>query len=348
MSDPAAETMPIPADNLLNDLGEAGDEDHPSAAVGTAVGVGGDKAAGEAIGGPVQEGMHQPESEQQEPSMAAAATEATTVEDLPPAPLEVVQEQQQQQPATISEQEAMATTTMVVDGLPAAPTLDNNNAKEQDDEEDDQDNDNDNEEDQDNENDNDNEDDQDDDDDESKKRDGDDNNNNDMDHPDAPPKKKMKKKSKKSAASYADAHYHRGGPLPSWNDMFFALLAFKSKLGTFNVPAQTKLGKWVMKQRQEYSKLQRKKIDYRHCSELSEERIQVLDSLGFIWDTMLHENGRRWNQRFEELKQWKDEHGHCNVRTYSLYYKLCVGTIRDINIIMIIIWFFYVRKSTLL
>ena len=98
MSDPAAETMPIPADNLLNDLGEAGDEDHPSAAVGTAVGVGGDKAAGEAIGGPVQEGMHQPESEQQEPSMAAAATEATTVEDLPPAPLEVVQEQQQQQP----------------------------------------------------------------------------------------------------------------------------------------------------------------------------------------------------------------------------------------------------------
>ena len=84
--------------------------------------------------------------------------------------------------------------------------------------------------------------------------------------------------------------------MPSWNDMFFALLAFKAKLGTFNVPAQTKLGKWVTKQRQEYSKLQRKKIDYHQCSELSEERIQVLDSLGFIWDTMLHENGRRWNQ----------------------------------------------------
>jgi len=87
-----------------------------------------------------------------------------------------------------------------------------------------------------------------------------------------------------------------GGHMPSWNDMFFALMAFKAKLGTFNVPAQTKLGKWVTKQRQEYSKLQRKKISYSQCSELSEERVLVLDSLGFIWDTMLHENGRRWNQ----------------------------------------------------
>jgi hypothetical protein len=95
--------------------------------------------------------------------------------------------------------------------------------------------------------------------------------------------------------------------------MFFALMAFKAKLGTFNVPVQTKLGKWVTRQRQEYSKLQRKKIDLNRCHELSEERIQVLDSLGFIWDTMLHENDRRWNQRFEELKHWKEEHGHCNV-----------------------------------
>lgn len=160
---------------------------------------------------------------------------------------------------------------------------------------------------------------------------------------DEPPRKKKKK----------HRPYQLSGPLPSWNDMFFALLAFKSKLGTFHVPAQTKLGRWVQKQRQEYSKLQRQRIQYHQCSELSEERIQVLDSLGFIWDTMLHENGRRWNQvcrpssscvwmmvvlfdcylfvvlcisrlfiiimlllrqRFEELKQWKDEHNHCNVR----------------------------------
>ena len=211
-------------------------------------------------------------------------TTTTNVQDLP---LDVLQEQQRQQPATIAEQEALATTTMVVDGLSSAPALVSAQPMAASDETDVYET-------------------------VDKKRPKPDNQDDNQDNEeenldpttttttlenddDVGPRKKKKKKT-----LYYSSHL---GPMPSWNDMFFALMAFKSKLGTFHVPAQTKLGRWVQKQRQEYSKLQRKRISYRECSELSEERIQVLDSLGFIWDTMLHENGRRWNQ----------------VRSFSLY-----------------------------
>lgn len=46
---------------------------------------------------------------------------------------------------------------------------------------------------------------------------------------------------------------------------------------------------------------------------LTEERMKVLSSIGFVWDVVQADNDARWKKRFEELKEYKAIHGHCNV-----------------------------------
>ncbi len=50
---------------------------------------------------------------------------------------------------------------------------------------------------------------------------------------------------------------------------------------------------------------------------ISQKRIDRLEKLGFCWDA----KQAVWNQRFEELKEFRQEHGHCNVPTV---YPRCV------------------------
>ena len=42
---------------------------------------------------------------------------------------------------------------------------------------------------------------------------------------------------------------------------------------------------------------------------MTEERVEKLESVGFQWSLLKD----LWNERFEELKEYKAEHGHCNV-----------------------------------
>ena len=42
---------------------------------------------------------------------------------------------------------------------------------------------------------------------------------------------------------------------------------------------------------------------------MRDDRKQRLKDIGFIFDAIKHE----WEQKFQELKQYKKEHGHCNV-----------------------------------
>ena len=66
-----------------------------------------------------------------------------------------------------------------------------------------------------------------------------------------------------------------------------------------NVPqSEGKLGQWVVSQRQTYK-----------AHKLSKERIDALKEIGFVWDA----KEAAWRLRFEELKDYKQEHKHCNV-----------------------------------
>jgi Helicase associated domain len=90
----------------------------------------------------------------------------------------------------------------------------------------------------------------------------------------------------------------------SWNDWFIKLEAYQKKNGHCNVPGKAGdgLGNWVVNQRQ-----------IRKRGGMPEDRIQLLDSIGFHWDQKAEERQALWDTRFAELKAYKKEYGHCNV-----------------------------------
>ncbi|EJK53828.1 hypothetical protein THAOC_26655, partial [Thalassiosira oceanica] len=73
----------------------------------------------------------------------------------------------------------------------------------------------------------------------------------------------------------------------------------KGKNGDCNVPeSQGSLGVWVSQQRRYYKK-----------GKLSQERLDLLESIGFCWEPI----DETWMTRFDELAGFKIEHGDCNV-----------------------------------
>jgi len=97
--------------------------------------------------------------------------------------------------------------------------------------------------------------------------------------------------------------------LPSWEQRFKELKAFKKEHGHCNVStkyrANPALANWV-------AGLRRGKKGGR----LSEEKIRTLDALGFCWErrsAVATAISAVWKKRINELKAFKEEHGHCNV-----------------------------------
>ena len=88
----------------------------------------------------------------------------------------------------------------------------------------------------------------------------------------------------------------------AWDERFGELEQYKAEHGDCKVPQgwpnSPKLGKWVQSQRSIYNK-----------GELNSERIRRLEELGFAWDPLT----AIWEARFGELKQYKAEHGDCDV-----------------------------------
>merc|ERR1740124_1622239 len=93
-----------------------------------------------------------------------------------------------------------------------------------------------------------------------------------------------------------------------WNSFFDQLREFRQKTGTCEVPPSqhTPLSYWVTKQHQEYQKVKEGGV-----SKLTVERLQKLNDLGFVFRKM----GRThtWEERMEQLKRYKEEHGHSKV-----------------------------------
>merc|ERR1712032_813137 len=92
---------------------------------------------------------------------------------------------------------------------------------------------------------------------------------------------------------------------------FLRLVVYKNESKSANVPTQCnkdpKLKNWVHTQRKRYSK-----------KELSEDRIDRLESIGFIWN--LHV---KWDEMFQRLVDYKNEYNSVNVpRSYKADPKL--------------------------
>ena len=93
-----------------------------------------------------------------------------------------------------------------------------------------------------------------------------------------------------------------------WNDRYHDLVQYYQTHGDCLVPntwpTNQPLSEWVKRQRYQY----KLKMDGRP-SYLSDHRMELLNSLGFIWN-MQRAN---WDEKLKELVEYKVEYGHCNV-----------------------------------
>jgi hypothetical protein len=92
-----------------------------------------------------------------------------------------------------------------------------------------------------------------------------------------------------------------------WADYYEMLQSYHHKHGHCNVPSDYEdqaLYNFVSKQRTQYKRLQNGE-----AQPLTTARIEKLESLGFAWNT----NGARWMERYFELIDFEQEHGHCKV-----------------------------------
>ena len=94
----------------------------------------------------------------------------------------------------------------------------------------------------------------------------------------------------------------------NWTEKYEELIEFRNRLGHCLVPNHFEenptLAQWVKRQRYQY-KL--KLLNRR--STMSDERVQALEDIGFVWDS----HSAAWDERLDELIHYKDVNGHCNV-----------------------------------
>lgn len=125
-------------------------------------------------------------------------------------------------------------------------------------------------------------------------------------------------------------------PSATWNQRFQELKAYKEEHGDANVPTKyaenPQLGMWVAAQRAQYRVYKKEKED--GVSDLSsggmnEDRIALLESIGFSFSLAPGWDSSTWNNRLEELKVYKQEHGHCDVPTKDSQLGKWVGNQRS-------------------
>jgi hypothetical protein len=93
-----------------------------------------------------------------------------------------------------------------------------------------------------------------------------------------------------------------------WNERFHALVKYHEEHGHCLVPhhwvGDRKLAQWVKRQRYQF----KLKSEGKH-STLSDERMEILNTIGFVWSR----HTVRWEERYRELLDFARRHGHCNV-----------------------------------
>ncbi|MGC6505184.1 MAG: helicase associated domain-containing protein, partial [Coraliomargaritaceae bacterium] len=91
-------------------------------------------------------------------------------------------------------------------------------------------------------------------------------------------------------------------PMRSWEEQFQRLLAYRERFGHCRVPAKwpedSSLAQWVDRMRRMYKN-----------GELSEDRVERLESIGFVWYFVIWS----WEKHFAQLEAFHAKHGHCRV-----------------------------------
>jgi len=103
-------------------------------------------------------------------------------------------------------------------------------------------------------------------------------------------------------------------PVP-WGERIVQLETFREKLGHLRVPLSDPiLGRWVNVQRKSYASfIEGKK------SSLTEEKVRELTALGFVFQAGKKRARdpttpkKSWEERLGQLKEFKEEYGHCVV-----------------------------------
>jgi hypothetical protein len=130
------------------------------------------------------------------------------------------------------------------------------------------------------------------------------------DETDPPSNKKHKTSIRKQKHSLHSIHAE------SWNEKYDQLVAFKEEHGHLMIPQKSfpdadkklvALANFCRNLRQQYkSSLQK---ETKHLCFLTEDRIQRLTSIGFIWNA--HE--ANWYERYDDLVDFTQRYGHANV-----------------------------------
>ena len=96
-----------------------------------------------------------------------------------------------------------------------------------------------------------------------------------------------------------------------WLSKYYELLRYKNEHGDCIIPRTTDLGKWVTLQRHRYEGIKGQK-----SNPLSPNEIKKLNAIDFEWDrnkAIVMLSRKNWNTMYEELKEYKEEHGTADV-----------------------------------
>ena len=92
-----------------------------------------------------------------------------------------------------------------------------------------------------------------------------------------------------------------------WNQRFEELRHFHQCRGHFKPGEPSALTNWIRNQRTQYRYMNQERKE--HLCFLTAERIQKLESLGFLWNPQ----EAKWKRMFMQLVEYQDRFGHCNV-----------------------------------
>ena len=125
----------------------------------------------------------------------------------------------------------------------------------------------------------------------------------------APPQAKRQRTSQDSEESQARFRPYQE---QQWQIQFQNLLQYKFQNGhccvPHSYPEDPVLARWVKRQRYQYKKFN----DGDPTSTMTTRRIQELEAVGFVW----HSHHAAWQEKFNELKAFKQQRGHCNVPSH--------------------------------